>query len=82
MKYIEMICFDNTQQEYENALEFANLEFAKGELLVRYSSDFIGAHNTTNINCSTFELNEQERHQELLNVLHFLDKQASQSNHS
>ena len=60
MKYIEMICFENAQQEYEEALDYA-----KSEVLMRYSSALVQASNTNNINCASFELDEAT-HQELL----------------
>ena len=67
MNYIEMICFDNAQQEYEEAIKYA-----KKETLAYYSTELIAAQNVDNRDCSMFELTDAEQAELVSNNTAFL----------
>ena len=56
MNYIEMTCFDNAQQEFEEVVKYA-----KKETLAYYSAEIISGWNVGGIDCSMFELMEEEQ---------------------
>lgn len=76
MNYIEMICFDNAQQEFEDAMKYA-----KKETLAYYSAETIAGWNVGGIDCSMFELTDEEQ-TELANdstsFMKWIDKPVTQ----
>ena len=55
LQYIESICFDNAQQEYNEAIEHA-----RAQVLLDYSYEILRSNNRNDLDISSFELDNEE----------------------
>ena len=55
MQYIEMICFNNAQQDYDEAIKYS-----KCQVLLDYSTEMVQENNVNNNDCTMFEIDDNE----------------------
>ena len=55
MQYIEMICFDNAQQDYNEAIKYS-----KREVLLDYPTKMVQENNANNNDCTMFKIDDNE----------------------